>query len=155
MLKRTMSGRDVDAKRVCDREGLAKELEATLGEKHQLGQELAALALKFEAAQSLWERQGASLAGLVTEEVLESIVQTLSERREQGDAEELFSIVDGDALAAKFQVPHNEAGPLIQARLPSSSDSSQQPGRIAITLLYGPLKLRNETRASRVPQRTK
>ena len=52
-----------------------------MGEKRQLGQELTALALKFEAAQSLWERhleQHDSLHGPFDEEVLDKVVDALT-----------------------------------------------------------------------------
>ena len=68
----------IEAHGALSREDLARELEATVGEKRQLGQELTALALKFEAAQSLWERHD-SLQGPFNEEVLDKVVAALTD----------------------------------------------------------------------------
>ena len=73
--------KDDTGSRCLSREDLARELEATVGEKRQLGQELTALALKFQAAQSLWERhleQHDGLHGPFDEEVLDKVVDALT-----------------------------------------------------------------------------
>lgn len=100
------------------REDLVRELEATVGEKKQLGQELNVLSLKFEAAQSMWERhleQEGSFSDFVTEEVLEKVVEALTERNRglavsfMESDDDSYNVVDGDALAAKFRLPSDSS----------------------------------------------
>lgn len=102
------------------REDLVRELEATVGEKRQLGHELTALALKFEAAQGMWERhleEGGSFSDLVSEEVLDKVVEALTERsRSRVFDDQDCNVVDGDALAAKFRIHADDRPHLSEVR---------------------------------------
>lgn len=99
-----------------------RELEATVGEKRQLGHELTTMALKFEAAQSMWERHvenGGSFSDIMTEDILDKVVDALTERDRgrllaadstatTNSDDSNCSVVDGDALAAKFRIHPEE-----------------------------------------------
>lgn len=115
--------------RVCTcREDLVRELQATVGEKQQLGQQLTNLALKFEAAQSMWERhveKDENFSSLVTEEVLDKVVDALTERKK--NAGQMTSLVDlemralraldTDILASKFRIfPEEAASAILQVQ---------------------------------------
>ena len=102
-----------------------RELEATVGEKQQLGEQLSQLALKLEAAQSMWERHaehdGGDVSSMheVTEEVLDKVVAALTERRRSIHTLADFEVkaVDPDALAARFRVfPEETAAAIMEVR---------------------------------------
>jgi len=99
-----------------------RELEATVDEKQQLGQQLSSLELKLEAAQSMWERHmehegGMSSMHMVTEEVLDKVVDALTKRRRPIHTFADFEVkaVDTDALAARFRVfPEETAAAIME-----------------------------------------
>ena len=93
---------------------MIRELKATVGERNLISEELSQLTLKFEAAQSMWEKhleQGGSINDLITEEVLDKVVGALNDRRrsllqdfiEAAPQDELKD-EDKDAIAAKFRI---------------------------------------------------
>lgn len=107
-----------------------RELQATVGEKQQLGQQLTNLLVKFEAAQSMWERhleKDENFSDMVTEEVLDKVVDALTERKKHAahslaDLElRTLRALDTDILASKFRIFPEEAAAAIlqvsQARL--------------------------------------
>lgn len=110
------------------REDLARELQATQGEKQQLGKQLTNLALRFEAAQSMWERhleKNESYSNLVTEEVLDKVVDALTERKKSsGLAHNMIDLemralraLDMDLLASKFRIfPEEAAAAILQVQ---------------------------------------
>ena len=102
-------------KRVC-REDLLRELKATVGEKDVISKELSHLALKFEAAQSMWEKhmeQGGSFGDLISDDVLDKVVTALNERKRhllldyvelQNDSEDIeLAHKDRDAITDKIR----------------------------------------------------
>lgn len=109
------------------REDLLRELKATVGEKNLISKELSHLALKFEAAQSMWEKhleQGGSFSDLITEEVLDKVVDALNERKRhllvdyvELNAEEPSAVAGQDAIAAKFRVFADEPSPVVSPSL--------------------------------------
>ena len=101
-----------------------RELRATVGEKQQLGQQLTNLLVKFEAAQSMWERhleKDENFSDMVTEEVLDKVVDALTERKKTA-AHSLVDLelrtlraLDTDILASKFRIfPEEAAAAILQ-----------------------------------------
>lgn len=115
-----------------------RELQATVGEKQHLGRQLTNLALKFEAAQSMWERhleKDENFSSMVTEEVLDKVVDALTERKKSaGLTHNLVDLemralraLDTDILASKFRIfPEEAAAAILQVRLSRLLQSSQK-----------------------------
>lgn len=84
-----------------------------MGERNLISKELSHLTLKFEAAQSMWDKhleQGGSIGDLITEEVLDKVVDALNERKRtllleyiEATPQEELKQEDKDAIAAKFR----------------------------------------------------